>query len=339
MTGGEGHLPGAIDVHVHTPDIFNVLKLNVDESRRLLLREMREAGVRAAFLYAIEANHDHVIRSIGSRDLFRALEEVVASGFMRMPVSLLRVLHDLEGALIEHGNAIKTLYTPTELVVKVAQGVEGLIPVGSIDVSRPLDEVAERLDEVLSLGGAGVKILPTIQLVDERLYDRLELIADMLERRNRILFLHTGCDPGIWELPRFCRYADPSRFERIVRSHRDLTTVLCHMGSYSALSPGVFLEEALRLARRYRNVYLDTAAVDPRFVVDAVRSVGHHKLLFGSDYPVVSSSWRSLVSGILNLELPREVKRAILFDNPLRLLLSTGFKPPFQPEGGEPSEA
>ena len=67
---------------------------------------------------------------------------------------------------------------------------------------------------------------------------------------------------------------------------------MAHMGCYSARSPGIWLDEALKLGRNQENVWFDISAVtyvvtEERFVDKIRKVVGMNRVLFGSDYPAV----------------------------------------------------
>ena len=148
------------------------------------------------------------------------------------------------------------------------------------------DAVREKAEKAAEEGAAGYKLITTIHMLwpsDER----VEAVFEEAEARGLPVLAHAGCDPGIWELPAFCALGDPSKLEKWIASHRDTVVIIAHLGGYSAAAPGVFTEEALRLAKRYPNVYLDTSAVPLEVLEIAVRDVDPARLLHGSDYPVV----------------------------------------------------
>ncbi len=315
---------GVIDFHIHVPD---QLSLTRDfDSRKIaqrLTRDLLEAGVRRAVLIAIEVVPDLFRKKITPSRIRRAVEEVVAEGFYVLPKPLNRLIEDPDAVIKEHIYILERANTPSEFVIEVAREAKGLLlPVASIPLSVvKADEAVARLEKLIRMGAIGLKILPTIQFIEQKHLRILDYVAEFLETKNKLLIIHTGCDPGIWELPFFCTSANPRVFEDIARKHKDLTIVLAHSGSYSALRPGIFAYEAITLIKRYDNVYGDTAALDYDTIEYLVRRTGAEKILFGSDYPVVvGRSIADCIRDILRLPIPISDKRKILYENAEGLL-------------------
>ncbi len=311
-----------IDFHVHPPDIMSERKLSPEDTARIMIREMDEAGICRALLYALEVNVERFLRVVKPSRLVKAVEEAVGMGILSLPPDLLRAVEEPEQVIREHADMLRLAHVSSEHVLEVSRASGGrIIAIASPDPSMPRDELTDRVEKLVDEGAMGVKILPTIQMVDSKLMGRIDAVADVLESKGKVLIIHTGCDPGLWELPSMCEPARPSRFERLARRHRDLTIVLAHMGAYSALKPGIFLHEAIDMMRRLPNVYGDTAALDPEIVEYAVRKVGAGKILFGSDYPVVvGASWRMLVEAVKSIRLPREQVERIMWRNAAEIL-------------------
>ena len=106
--------------------------------------------------------------------------------------------------------------------------------------------------------------------------------------------MHTGCDPGPFEIPEIAKYANPRNLTPIIEEYNDLIVVLAHMGSYSAFNMGIWLKESLEILYKYDNAYSDTSAVNwfifnNKNIVDKIRNIVD-KILFGSDFPAVGGS-------------------------------------------------
>ncbi len=166
----------------------------------------------------------------------------------------------------------------------VASVVENVDIMAAVDLSMGIEELARWLRETRSKGFGGYKILSTLYMtgLDD---ERVELVLDEANRRGLPVVIHGGCDPGIWELPAYCKYGDPSKLAPILGRYRDVDVVIAHAGGYSAIAPGVFMEETLELARRFSNVYVDTSALPPPIAARAAMTFP--RALYGSDYPVV----------------------------------------------------
>jgi predicted TIM-barrel fold metal-dependent hydrolase len=301
---------------------MSTAKIGARETARLMLREMDELGICYAALYALEVRAERFQELVTVSTIARAVESALSSGIMTLPSYLMKLIENPGAAIREHVEMLRMVNTPSEHVVEVARESGGrIVAVASPDPSQPPDALAERVERLLDMGAAAVKVLPTVQMVDSRLMDRLELIAEILQERGRPLIIHTGCDPGVWELPYFCEAGRPSRFEKLARRFRDLSIVLAHMGAYSALKPGIYMHEAIDMMRRMGNVYGDTAAVEPELIEYAARKVGPEKIVFGTDYPVVAgASWSSLIAVLDELRLPSTWIERIAWMNAAQLL-------------------
>jgi predicted TIM-barrel fold metal-dependent hydrolase len=271
---------GAIDFHVHPPWWLR------DPGRAcgLLAREAERAGFRAFVAIAFDAE-ESLLSLLTPRDIVEAALEA-ADLVVYAPIPWLsRAVADPEGEIERLRELLKVHRRRPWEMVKCGEATGWrAIPVISYNPSLPQEEMAGL---VRSLEGRilGVKVYPTFHMTPPD-SPKLDPVYDAVRDIGGLVIVHTGCDPGIWELPRMCRHARPSLVRRAARRHRDLTFVVAHLGAYSALKPGIFFREALD-ALSEDNVYADTSAADPLYVEAAVREVGSEKLLFGSDFPYV----------------------------------------------------
>jgi predicted TIM-barrel fold metal-dependent hydrolase len=314
----QGMEKGYIDFHTHLP----WRKRDPRDAAKLLLAEMDSAGVWKAVVIAVEPSlklfRDNVNLDVIHRAAADVLDYLV---YLRLP-SLRRLVLSPEESLAEHEKMLLEHTRRSEEVLEAAEASGGrLLPVASYN---PELGAQGTLDRIRGKPYLGVKLYPTLHFCtpNER---RLRPLLDYMESEGMILIVHTGCDTGIWELPDLCQGARPSSLEPIARKHRDLVIVVAHLGSYSALKPGIFFNETLKLLEKYDNVYSDTSAVDTFLVELAVERVGYERLLFGSDYPyVIGLSIADAVEAILQSGIEWRAKKAILRDNALRLLKEVG---------------
>ncbi len=313
-----------IDFHVHPIDLFWRDKLGPKRLAEKMLVEMDHANVCRALLYASEFNVKLFRKYINPPRINKAIEDAVSWGLYSLPRPLMRAMEDPHDFIREHEEILAIASINSEYVIDAAKQSKGrLLAVASPDISMKLDELVSRVEKLLREDVVAVKILPTIQMIEatRESMKKLDYIASLLEEKGRILIIHTGCDPGIWELPALCEVARPSRFEALIRRHRDLPIVLAHMGAYSVLKPGIYVHEAIHAMRVYSNVYGDTAAVEPDIVFHVIEKVGDEKVVFGSDYPVVVGfTWRNLVERIQRLSIPERSLEKILWGNAAKLL-------------------
>ena len=308
-----------IDAHVHLPWRYR----DPGEAASRLIAEMDRAGVELALVIAVEPGVENFRRSVAPRDVRKALGEAMDLVALSGVPGVEKLVYDTPGALREHERILVEHRRTTEEVVEAARRHPGrLLPVASICPDKSMEWNLERLRR-LQGEIAGVKIYPTLHFLSPA-DKRLSRIYDWAAEARALVIVHTGCDPGVWELPRMCRLARPSLVAEAARRHRDTIFIVAHMGAYSALSPGIFFREALEAAA-LDNVYLDTAAVDPFFVERAVEEVGYEKILFGSDYPYLTGlGILDAIRALERLGLEERVLEAILYWNARRLLRSLG---------------
>ena len=113
----------------------------------------------------------------------------------------------------------------------------------------------------------------------------------------------------------------PIQYEGVAKSYPDVTLILAHLGfdqNWSNMFS--YPQQANCLARRYRNVYLDTSAATwiQHTLEQAVADVGADKLIFGSDGPWFSPS--IMLACLRELDLPEHDMKKILYENIAEIL-------------------
>jgi len=301
-----------VDFHAHLP----WRPRDPLEASRSLVKAMDDAGVTLAVVINIEFGVKTFLDNVSSRRIIEAVAEALDYLVVARIPYMEKVVLEPDWAVEEHIRFMEENHRSNLEFAKIAGG--RLIPVASFN---PDQSVQENLERLKALGDAilGVKVFPTLHFIRPD-SEKLKPIYDYVAEVNGVVIVHTGCDPGIWELPLFCSNARPSYVARAARENRDTRFIIAHLGAYSALNPGIFFREALE-ALTIDNVYADTSAIDPYFVKRAVEEVGYDKILFGSDYPMVQGlDIASALEDIMMLDIPRKAKRAMITDNPLKLL-------------------
>lgn len=311
-----------IDSHVHLP----VNPAEPREAAKQLVWKMDQAGVSVAVVIAVKLSQELFRRTMSVKKLNKAVSK---SGFhlaLCRNKNIHKIMMEPEAALREHEMLLEEHSRGTGDVIAASTAFpDRLVPVASYDPDLDAEENVEELSKVKDRI-LGVKLFPTMHFLDPA-SKRLDVLYDFLEAEGLVLVVHTGCDPGIWELPPMCDTARPSRLERVARKHRDLDIIVAHMGSYSLLQPGIFFHEAVELGRMFENVYFDTSAVDRYFIEKGVRKIGVEKILYGSDYPyMVGLTMRDLIEEVRGADLtPRELE-ALFYENPRRILANHGWR-------------
>ncbi len=204
-----------------------------------------------------------------------------------------------------------------QIVERASAHADVLIPFASVDPLEGPGAVA-RLRDLASAGARGLKLHPSLQgfLPNDPVHDPLYSAAEEL---GLPIVFHTG-QTGIGAgLPGGrgikLRYSDPMLIDDIAADHPQLTIVLAH--------PSVpWQDAAISMATHKSNVYIDLSGWSPKYfppaLVRAANGLLRHKVLFGSDYPVLTPDrW---LADFAALDIKPEVRPLILKDNAARLL-------------------
>lgn len=167
-----------------------------------------------------------------------------------------------------------------EVASVVSAHPDRFVGIASVDLFRPMEAVRELRRCVRDLGFRGLRMLPWLWRAppnDRRYYP---LYAECIELQIPFCLQvgHTGplapSEPG-----RPIPYLD-----EVALDFPELTIVGGHIGH-------PWTEEMIGLARKYDNVYIDTSAYKPSRYPEALiaylRGGGRHKVLFGSNYPML----------------------------------------------------
>jgi predicted TIM-barrel fold metal-dependent hydrolase len=121
-----------------------------------------------------------------------------------------------------------------------------------------------------------------------------------------------------FKIPILYHPREVSLFNAIAAGYPQVTLIMAHLGSYRSKNLA-WHSEAIAIARRFPNVYLETSAVVAlRFIEMAIKELGSERVLFGSDGPENDS--RLELYKIRLLKLPPADEAKILGGNIQRLL-------------------
>jgi predicted TIM-barrel fold metal-dependent hydrolase len=205
-----------------------------------------------------------------------------------------------------------------EIAEAAARFPDTLIPFGSIDPARGLSGVRAARRLVEDHGVRGFKFHPSIQAFepnDRRVYPLYEEIQSL----GVPALFHTG-QTGIGAgLPGGrgikLRYSDPMLVDDVAADFPDLTIILAH--------PSVpWADSSISIATHKANVYVDLSGWSPKYfppqLVRAANTLLKHKVLFGSDFPLITPErW---LRDFDNLEIRDEVRPLIMKENAIRAL-------------------
>jgi predicted TIM-barrel fold metal-dependent hydrolase len=191
--------------------------------------------------------------------------------------------------------------------LSAAAGRDELLSMGSVHPFAP--GVADKLDRQLALGARGVKVHPATQLVWPDHPRAMHLYRLCGERGLPILF---HCGPVGIEPKAGRRRSQVRLYEPAVAEHPGTTFILGHSGALQ-------MEQALALARRYDNVYLELSSQSLSNVRRILERAPEERVLFGSDWPFYHQSV-ALAKVLLATEGAPRSRRRVLRDNAARLL-------------------
>ena len=205
-----------------------------------------------------------------------------------------------------------------EIADAAAEHADVLIPFGSVDPHAGKAAVARARRLVAEHGVRGFKFHPSLQAFEPNDVRYYPLYEALQELRVPALF-HTG-QTGIGAgLPGGrgikLRYSAPMLLDDVAADFPQLTIVLAH--------PSVpWQDESISIATHKANVYIDLSGWSPKYfppqLVKAAGSLLRRKVLFGSDFPVITPDrW---LADFAKLEIKDDVRPLILKDNAVRML-------------------
>jgi hypothetical protein len=191
----------------------------------------------------------------------------------------------------------------------VAQAPQRLLGVGSVDLARPMRAVREVRRCVRELDFKAVRVLPW-------LWD-----APPTDRRYYPVYA-ACCDEGV----PFCTQighagplmpSEPGRpiyLDRVAIDFPELVIVGGHIGY-------PWTDEAIAVATKHENVYIDTSAYTvrryPAALVEFMRAHGAAKVLFGSNWPMIAPA--KALDGLDALGLDARARGLFLAGNAQRV--------------------
>jgi uncharacterized protein len=149
-----------------------------------------------------------------------------------------------------------------------------------LDPTKP--DVLDEAERARDLGLVGIKLGPNYSGFDP-LSAEAHRVYDYAERHGLPILFHQGTSP-IRDAP--IRYAHPLLMDEIAIAHPELRVVMAHMGH-------PWPRETSVVIRKHPHVYADVSSLvlRPRLcweaLIEATEWGAAHKLLLGSDYPVV----------------------------------------------------
>ncbi|HWK63976.1 MAG TPA: amidohydrolase family protein [Rhizobiaceae bacterium] len=209
-------------------------------------------------------------------------------------------------------------YNNEEMAELAAENSDVLIPFASIDPAKGKLGAREARRLVESFGIRGFKFHPSMQGFypnDRSAYVLYEAIA---EAGVPALF-HTGQTGVGAGMPGGngirLKYSNPMYLDDVATDFPDMPIILAHPSF-------PWQEEALAVATHKPNVYIDLSGWSPKYfpeiLVRYCNTLLRHKVLFGSDWPVITPDrW---LADFEKIDIKPEVRPLILKQNAMKLL-------------------
>ncbi len=205
-----------------------------------------------------------------------------------------------------------------EIAEAAEEHADVLVPFASVDPARGAAGIRAARRLVEQHGVRGFKFHPSIQAFepnDRRVYP----LWEELESLGVPALFHTG-QTGIGAgLPGGrgikLRYSDPMLLDDVAADFPGLTIIMAH--------PSVpWQDAAIAVAQHKANVYIDLSGWSPKYfppqLVKAANGLLKRKVLFGSDYPLLTPErW---LRDFEQLEIKDDVRPLIMKDNAVRAL-------------------
>lgn len=203
----------------------------------------------------------------------------------------------------------RDLISNDEVASFVAQYPDRLVGVGSVDISKPMDAVREVRRCVESLGFKAIRVLPWLCEVaptDRHFYPIYAACCDL-----GVPFCtqigHTGpLMPS--EVGR------PIYLDQVALDFPELVIIGGHIGY-------PWTDEAIAVATKHENVYIDTSAYTikryPPVLIDYMKNHGAKKVLFGTNYPMMTP--QKALEGLANMGLSPDGEQLFLSGNAKRI--------------------
>ncbi len=203
----------------------------------------------------------------------------------------------------------RTMISNDEVAGFVAEAPDRLRGVASVDLAKPMAAVREIRRCVEELGFVGVRVLPWLwetPPTDRRFYPVYVACCE-LDVPFCTQIGHTGplmpSEPG-----------RPIHLDQVAIDFPELKIVGGHIGY-------PWTEEAIAVATKHENVYIDTSAYTakryPPRLVEFMKTNGRHKVLFGTNWPMIPPA--KCLADLDALGLDDDTSEAFLSGNALRI--------------------
>jgi predicted TIM-barrel fold metal-dependent hydrolase len=264
----------------------------------------------------IDAWMQHPTMKFGNHQMFDSLrrwtgqEKLLSELPLEMTISLMDQAHVSRSLICAWWSPTGPLISNDEVAAYVQKYPNRLVGVASVNLYRPMEAVRELRHCVKELGFKALRIVQwlwNLPPTDRRFYP---LYAECVE-----LGIPFCCQVG--HTGPLCP-SEPGRpipyIDEVAIDFPELKIVGGHIGY-------PWTTEMIAVATKHENVYIDTSAyVAKRFPAELVTYMqknGRKKVMFGTNYPMVTAAM--CLKDLDALQLTEEVKKLFLYENAIRV--------------------
>ena len=191
------------------------------------------------------------------------------------------------------------------------------LPFGCVwpDDANRVEYIQKLFDEYQFLGIKLQLLVQNFYPNDERMHDIYKMVVD----RGKWITFHVGTAPY------HNQYVGFKNFIKFIEKYPNINVIVAHLGIYET-------HKFFDLLDKYDNLYLDTAMVYlPKVFTKKWKENIEHpseeellsyedRILFGSDFPLISYDYSCSTEGLLNLNLPKSFYEKVFYENAKRIL-------------------
>jgi len=258
----------------------------------------------------------HPTMKFGNHQMFDSLrrwtgqERLLSELPLELTISMMDQAHVSRGLICAWWSPTGPLISNDEVAAFVQKYPGRLVGVASVNLYRPMEAVRELRRCVKELGFKALRIVQwlwNLPATDRRYYP---LYAECID-----LDIPFCCQVG--HTGPLCP-SEPGRpipyIDEVALEFPELKIVGGHIGY-------PWTTEMIAVATKYENVYIDTSAyVAKRFPAELVTYMqknGRKKVMFGTNYPMVTAAM--CLKDLDSLQLTEEVKKLFLYENAQRV--------------------
>lgn len=293
-------MPGAVDLHVHL--VGNGRSGSGCRARiRWWHGPFVRAMARSIGLRAAPTDHD-----LDTSYVVRLSHWLVDSSLAAAVILACDEVYE------ENGNRrsdLSAFYIPNDFVLRTAREHAGFLAGASVHPARP--DALEELERCAEAGAVLIKLLPCMQMIDPNRSAYKRFWQRMADLRFPLL-AHTG---GEFSLPTYRRDLQNPECLRLPLDC-GVTVIAAHCGTRALPWDHDYFDVFESMRRSYPNLYGDLAALSQPIHLRSLARLRENpeRILYGSDYPVITAVVWSKLKGWLSDD---EFRRLRVIKNPL----------------------